>query len=217
MPNLNGSGLFVTFEGLDGSGKSTQIRLLAEALERLDYGVLQTREPGGTPIGNAVRALVLDPAHKEMGLRAEALLYNAARAQLVDQVIRPALAAGTIVLCDRFGDSTLAYQGYGRNQPIDALRAIIQYATGGLRPDVTYLLDIDAETSLGRKQVGEWDRIELNSLAFHTATRAGYEAMVREEPARWVRLDATLPVEEIHALIFAHLRTLLPSRTPDLE
>ena len=211
MPNERGSGLFVTFEGLDGSGKSTQIRLLAGALEKLGYAVLQTREPGGTVVSNAVRELVLDPAHKEMSPRAEALLYNAARAQLVHQVIRPALAAGTIVLCDRFGDSTLAYQGYGHGQPIDELRAIIHYATGGLRPDVTYLLDIDPELGLGRKHSGEWDRIELQALAFHKATRAGFEALANEDPARWVRLDATLPVEVLHEQIFAHLGPLLPA------
>lgn len=193
--------LFFTFEGPDGSGKTTQIRLLVRALEELAVPVLATREPGGTPIGNAVRTLLLDPAHREMSPRAEALLFNAARAQHVDQIIRPALAAGTIVLCDRFGDSTLAYQGYGHGQAIEPLRALIDFATNGLRPQLTFCLDVDAATGLRRKQPDEWNRMEAQALAFHEAVRAGYHALAASDPERWVMLDGTLPVETIHATI----------------
>lgn len=215
MPNPNGSGLFVTFEGPDGSGKSTQVQLLAAALVSRGFSVVQTREPGGTAIGNGVRSLLLDPSHGEMSPRAETLLYNAARAQLVHQVIRPALAQGSIILCDRYGDSTLAYQGYGHGQSIDELRSIIEYATGGLRPTVTFLLDIDAATGLRRKGRGDWDRMELQALAFHEATRAGYAELVRREPDRWVLLDATLAVEELHARILGRMLSLLsPAHGP---
>ena len=119
--------------------------------------------------------------------------------------MRPALAAGTVVLCDRFGDSTLAYQGYGHGQPIAPLRALIQYATGNLRPHLTFYLDVDAEVGLRRKQPDEWNRMEAHALAFHEAVRAGYQTLAAEDPARWVLLDGTLPVEAIHATIQARV------------
>ncbi len=204
--------LFITFEGPEGSGKSTQIRWLATALEAQDVAVLVTREPGGTAIGNAVRAVLLDPARTEMSPRAEALLFNAARAQIVDQVIRPALAAGQLVLCDRYADSTLAYQGYGHGQPLAPLRALAEYATGGLVPHLTIYLDIDVREGLARKQSGddeEWNRMEEKALAFHESVRAGYLELAAEEPLRWLILDATHSVEHIHAKILNDVQALL--------
>src|SRR5690606_9930484 len=140
------------------------------------------REPGGTPIGNAIRALLLDPAHTEMSARAETLLFNAARAQIVDQVIRPALTRGQVVLCDRYADSTLAYQGYGHGQSLEALHRLAEYATGGLIPDLTIYLDIDPEEGLRRKLAGageEWNRMEQKTLAFHQTVRRGYLALAQ--------------------------------------
>ncbi len=200
---------FITFEGPEGSGKSTQIRLLAEALERSGSRVLVTREPGGTPIGNAVRAILLDRVHTEMSPRAETLLFNAARAQIVDQVIRPALAAGQIVLCDRYADSTLAYQGYGHGQSLDDLRRLGAYATGGLTPDLTIYLDIDVRAGLQRKQRGaaeEWNRMEEKTQAFHESVRRGYLTLAAAEPQRWLVIDANQPIEAIHAEIMRRVQ-----------
>lgn len=200
---------FITFEGPEGSGKSTQIVLLAEALERAGSRVLATREPGGTPIGNAVRAILLDRLHTEMSPRAETLLFNAARAQIVDQVIRPALAAGQIVLCDRYADSTLAYQGYGHGQSLDDLRRLGAYATGGLTPDLTIYLDIDVRAGLQRKQAGaaeEWNRMEEKTLAYHQAVRQGYWALAAAEPQRWLVIDATQSIAAIHGEIMQRVQ-----------
>ncbi|MCC9078428.1 dTMP kinase [Litorilinea aerophila] len=198
-------GLLITFEGPEGSGKSTQIRLLAQALADQGLPVLTTREPGGTAIGNAIRALLLDPVHSEMSPRAETLLFTAARAQLVDEIIRPALAAGQIVLCDRYADSTLAYQGYGHGQSLEELRRLNQYATGGLQPDLTIYLDLDPELGLARKQAGaqqEWNRMEEQALDFHRAVRQGYLALAAQEPGRWLVIDATRPVDWVQRAIW---------------
>jgi len=203
--------LFITFEGPDGSGKTTQIRLLTAALQARGRAVIATREPGGTHIGNMIRSILLDPAHGAMSPRAEALLFNAARAQLVDEVIQPALAQATIVLCDRYGDSTLAYQGYGRRQPVDALRALVAYATGGLQPHLTIYLDVDAAVGLQRKQDNERNRMEGEQLAFHQAVRAGYHAIAQEEEARWLVINGALPMEEIHSRILARVLPMLDS------
>jgi dTMP kinase len=211
------AGLFITFEGPEGSGKTTQIRLLAAALAQHDVSTLVTREPGGTSIGNGIRAILLDPVHGEMSPRAEALLFNAARAQLVDEVIRPALAQGKIVLCDRYADSTLAYQGYGRGQNLAALRKLAAFATGGLSPDLTIFLDIDPWRGLERKQVGvtqEWNRMEEQALAFHQAARRGYLALAAAEPGRWAVIDATQEVEAIHRVILRRFGELYASTKP---
>jgi dTMP kinase len=200
--------LFITFEGPEGSGKSTQIRLLAAALTAQGRDVLVTREPGGTPIGDAVRAILLDSAHTAMSPRAETLLFNAARAQLVEQIIRPALAAGRVVLCDRFADSTLAYQGYGHGQELTPLRQLAAYATSGLTPDYTILLDIAPDEGLRRKRAGngeEWNRMEEHALAFHQAVREGYLALARAEPQRWHCIDASQPIDAIHQEILRQL------------
>ncbi len=198
-------GLLITFEGPEGSGKSTQIRLLAQTLVDQGLPVLTTREPGGTAIGNAIRALLLDPAHSEMSPRAETLLFTAARAQLVDEIIRPALAAGQIVLCDRYADSTLAYQGYGHGQSLEELRRLNRYATGGLQPDLTIYLDLDPELGLARKQAAaqkEWNRMEEQALDFHRAVRRGYLALAAQEPNRWLVIDATQPVDWVQRTIW---------------
>lgn len=186
-------GYFITFEGPDGSGKSTQIKALAEHLRSRGVDVLLTREPGGTPISEEIRALLHDLRRREMAPRAEILLYSAARAQLVSQVIRPHLEAGGLVLSDRYADSTLAYQGYGHGLSLDALRQITAFATGGLQPDLTLLFDIDVETGLARRKQGgvEWNRLDAYDLEFHRRVRAGYLELAAAEPERWVRLDAT--------------------------
>jgi dTMP kinase len=197
--------LFITFEGPEGSGKTTQIGLLAAALVGRGHSVITTREPGGTRIGDAVRGVLLNARHVEMSERAEALLFNAARAQLVDQVIRPALERGEIVLCDRYGDSTLAYQGYGHSQPLAPLRQLIDYATRGIAPDVTIYLDLDVRKGLARKQAGaaeEWNRIEEKVMDYHLAVRQGYLEMATQS-SRWLVVNGDQSVEVIHAQILA--------------
>jgi dTMP kinase len=204
-------GWFITFEGPEGSGKTTQIRLLAAALEERSWRVLATREPGGSNIGNAVRSILLDSANTEMSARAETLLFNAARAQLVDEVIRPALDRGSIVLCDRYADSTLAYQGYGRGQALEPLRRLGNYATGGLAPDLTIFLDIDPREGLQRKEDGaieEWNRMEDQALAFHQAARNGYLELAGEAPQRWLIVDASQDAAAVHKAIMQRVEAL---------
>lgn len=196
--------LFVTFEGPEGCGKSTQMHLLADYLRGQGADVLVTREPGGTAIGEAVRAILLDPAHTEMLPATEFLLFSAARAQHVGQVIRPHLAQGGIVLCDRYADSSLAYQGYGGQLDLGALRAISHFATGGLQPDLSFYLDVPVEVGLRRKARGSgdaWNRMEQKEVAFHRRVRAGYLALVAQEPGRWVVVDATAGLDRVQATI----------------
>lgn len=202
--------LFITFEGPEGGGKTTQLRLLQAQLEQEGRQVLATREPGGTAIGNAIRAILLDPYHTGMSPRAEALLFNAARAQLIDELVQPALADGQIVLCDRFADSTLAYQGYGRNLSLADLHTLIAYATLGVRPHLTIFLDIPAAAGLQRKSQGnEWNRLEAEQLAFHQRVREGFLTLVAAEPPRWLVVDATKTIEQVHAAIWQRVQTLL--------
>jgi dTMP kinase len=191
--------MFITFEGPDGSGKSTQIKLLAERLTAAGHRLLLTREPGGTEIGEQIRHVLHDLKNKAMQPRAELLLYSAARAQLVGERIKPHLAAGGIVLSDRFFDSTLAYQGYGHGLDLTALRQITVFATQGLTPDLTLLFEIDAETGLQRRKTNatEWNRLDDYALAFHERVRHGYLELMKLEPARWVKLDAR---QEVTAL-----------------
>ena len=165
--------LFVTFEGPEGSGKTTQIKLLAEALTLAGHDVLAVREPGGTPIGDQVREVVHALRNRDMDPRAECLLYGAARAQLVEQRLKPHLAQGGIVLCDRYADSTLAYQGYGRGLDLDAVKQIIAFATQGLKPDVTFYLDIDVVAGLARRRDSgdDWNRMDDQALDFHRRGR----------------------------------------------
>ncbi len=200
-------GLFVTFEGPEGSGKSTQIRLLYEALRERAVPVICTREPGGTAIGEQIRSVLHDVGNTAMSPRAEVLLYSAARAQLVDQVIRPALERGEIVLSDRFAESTLAYQGYGRGLDLDSLVSITNFATKDTRPDLIIYLDLDVEIGLGRKLRdqqagrGELNRMDRQAIDFHRRVREGYLDMARRDPARWLIIDATQPIEVIHQTI----------------
>ncbi len=201
---------FITFEGIEGSGKTTQMQLLRDWLQAQGYRVLATREPGGTAIGDRIRAILLDPVHTEMAAETEILLYSAARAQIVRQVIRPHLEQGWIVLCDRFFDSTLAYQGYGRGLPLDILQRITTFATGGLTPDLTVYLDLPAEIGLRRKAQtpAEWTRFEAETLTFHRRVRTGYLTLAAAEPHRWLVVDADRPVaviqQDIRERVLAH-------------
>jgi len=208
--------LFITFEGPEGSGKTTQIRLLAKWLRTQGYDVLATREPGGTPIGDRIRTILLDPIHTEMELTTEVLLFSAARAQIVGQVIRPHLARGGIVLCDRYADSTMAYQGYGHQlspEAMDKLRLITAFATGGLVPQLTVYLDLSVEAGLRRKAGCEgedaWNRMERKEIEYHRRVRAGYLEMAAAEPERWLVLDAAMSVDAIQHRIRERVRTLL--------
>ncbi len=197
-------GLFIAFEGPEGSGKTTQIQLLAGWLRGFGLNVLTTREPGGTRIGDAVRQVLLDRQHTEMQPEAEILLFSAARAQIVGEVIRPQLRAGGVVLCDRFSDSTLAYQGYGRRLDLAALRLITAFATGNLRPDRVIYLDLPVAEGLRRKQGGdgsEWNRMECEEQEFHERVRRGYLALAAAEPERWLVIDGLAPVAAIQAQI----------------
>ncbi|RME90344.1 MAG: dTMP kinase [Anaerolineae bacterium] len=203
--------MFITFEGPEGSGKTSHISSLADWLEERGHRVLTTREPGGTPIGEQIRAVLHDLRNTEMHPRTETLLYQAARAQIVEQVIRPKLAEGYIVLCDRYADSTLAYQGYGHGQDLNVVRALIRYATGGLTPNLTLLLDVDVETGLKRKdREGEWNRLEAYDLDFHRRVRRGYLELARAEPGRWVVVDASQPWETVQETLRRAIAARLP-------
>lgn len=191
--------MFITFEGPEGSGKSTQIRLLAEYLRGRGFSVEVMREPGGTAIGDQIRHVLHDTANTAMSPTAEVLLYSASRAQLVAERIRPALAAGRIVLCDRYADSTMAYQGYGRGLDLGMLGTLTEIATGGLIPDLTLLLDLDVSDGLSRRRVRgeEMNRLDLEAVAFHERVREGYGRLAGADPGRWVRIAADRSVEVV--------------------
>ncbi len=192
-------GTFITFEGGEGSGKSTQARMLAAHLKQKGYDVIATREPGGTEIGDAVRAVLLNPEFNEMGNVTELLLLAASRAQNVHERIKPGLERGAVVICDRFIDSTLAYQGYGRNFDLKLLEALNRLATGGVTPDLTILLDLPVEVGLGRakaldkleSKAGEGDRIEQEDIEFHRRLRKGFLELAAREPGRFKTLEIT--------------------------
>jgi dTMP kinase len=194
--------MFITFEGPEGSGKTYQIAALAEYLRQCGWSVLTTREPGGTSIGDQVRAILSDLNNTAMRPRTETLLFQASRAQLVDEVMRPCLESGGIVLCDRYADSTLAYQGYGHCMDLDQLAGLIRFATGGLTPDLTLLLDVDIEEGLRRKRTGgEWNRLDAYDLEFHRRVRLGFHKMARSEPQRWTVIDAGQPPDVVQAAV----------------
>lgn len=209
-------GLFITFEGTEGSGKSTQARRLYERLAALGYPVISTREPGGTPISDMIRRIVLDLRNSEMDPTTESLLFSAARAQHVAERIRPYLQLGGVVICDRFADSMLAYQGYGSGRDLDELQTLTRIATGGLRPDLTFYLDLPAQEGLDRKRRAaqrpgtvnplappapadqlEWNRLDARDLAYHERVRDGFLELSRREPERWRILDAHLAVDDL--------------------
>jgi dTMP kinase len=184
--------MFITLEGPEGSGKTTQLPMLADYLRQHGFDVLTTREPGGTSISEQIRTVLHNLENKEMNPRTEILLFQASRAQLVEQVIRPHLIIGGVVLSDRYADSTLAYQGYGHQIDIESLRVLVTFATGGLKPDLTILLDLDVQIGLRRKEMkGEWNRLDAYDLDFHQRVRQGYLQLVRAEPERWEVVDAS--------------------------
>lgn len=224
--------LFITFEGMTGSGKTTQLRLLTETLRGRGCNVLTTREPGGTAIGDRVRDILLDPQYTEMQPLTGVFLFSASRAQLLGQVIRPHLQRGGVVLCDRYADSTLAYQGYGRGVDLDILRRISALATGDLIPDLTFYLDLPTEQGLERRLHPartqgvsgmeprpdhceppplweECDRLDLEQLEFHERVRQGYLELAAAEPQRWVVIRADRTVEEIQADILRYVEVRL--------
>jgi dTMP kinase len=194
--------LFITLEGPEGSGKTRQLAELVDFLRQQGYPVLGTREPGGTSIGDQVRAVLSDLNNTAMRPRTEILLFQASRAQLVEEVILPYLQSGGVVVCDRYADTTLAYQGYGHGVNLEQLRDIIHFATGGLQPDLTLLLDLDVREGLHRKtRGGEWNRLDAYDLAFHERVRQGYLKLAGIEPQRWVIINAKQPPETVQEAI----------------
>ena len=201
-------GWFVTLEGPDGSGKSAQSERLRAAAAEAGQDVVLVREPGGTAGGERVRKILMDagPVGIRLTQRTDALLFNAARAQLIDEVIRPALRRGALVISDRYADSTLAYQGCGGLLPLDELRPVVAFATGGLRPDRTILIDVPAEVGLARKTSAETTRFEAHfDRAFHERVRAGYLSFAAAEPDRWVVVDGTAPADDVFAALWGIL------------
>lgn len=195
--------MLITLEGPDGSGKTMQIPLLVDFLRKKGFKVFAAREPGGTAIGDQVRAILMNLKNTSMSPRTETLLFCAARAQLIDEVVRPHLQNNEIVILDRYADSTMAYQGYGHQNDLSLIRQVLQFATGGLKPDLTILLDIDPETGLKRRQKsgGEWNRMDAYQLELHKRVRQGYLEMAKAEPERWHIIDASQPPEMVQSSI----------------
>ena len=214
-----GPGAFVVLEGPEGSGKTSHARALAATLSKDGYPIVLTREPGGTPLGDAIREIVLSSTSGPLSPRSEALLYCAARAQLVEEVVQPALARNQVVISDRFGYSTIAYQGYGRGLDLKEVASVVKFATRGLEADRCILLDLPPGDGLERKRglflaggIEEWNRFEQEELAFHQRVRDGYLLMARADPARWLVLDASLPFETVQDRIIEDVRALLERR-----
>jgi dTMP kinase len=201
--------MFITFEGVEGCGKTTQAQLLAARLESLGHKTLVTREPGGAAISEQIRAVLLDHRNDGMDPMAEALLYEAARAQFVTEIVRPALDADIIVICDRFADSTLAYQGYGRGLDLAMLDMLNRIATGALKPAITFLLDIPVAEGLKRRERGgDWNRMDNAGRAFHERVYNGYHALAREEPGRWRIIDARGAMSDVAEVVWSAVAPL---------
>jgi len=203
------AGLFVSFEGPEGGGKTTQQERLRRYLEERGLEPLCLREPGATIVSERIRALLLDEDVGELTGRTQALLFCAARSELVAQAIRPALEAGRVVLCDRYADSTLAYQGYGQGLGLAELRAVSDFATGGLKPRLTFCLDVPVELGLERKLADQRNRMETMDVAFHERVRRGFRELAADEPRRWRLIDATQPLETVAAAIRCHVDAIL--------
>jgi dTMP kinase len=199
MRSSKPTSFFLTLEGPEGSGKSTHAARLAEYLRSQGRDVLLTREPGGTSIGDQIRAILNDHANADMQPRAEILLFCASRAQLITQMIRPHLAKGGTVVCDRYSDSTLAYQGYGRGLDLRLLKTISDFSSDGLLPDLTLLLDLPVEVGLARRRQSDsdWNRLDALEAEFHQKVRKGYLQLAKKDPPRWVCIDADRPEEEV--------------------
>lgn len=196
------SGIFITIEGPDGAGKTTQRDLLKSYLEEKGYDVLITRDPGGNPVSEAIRGVLLNREFTEMGYMTELLLYAAARAQLVEENIKPALLAGKAVIADRFVDSSAVYQGIGRGLGVDTVYGVNEFALQGVKPDMTFLMDLDAGEGIARKKnQAELDRMESEKLEFHQRVAEGYRRLADEYPDRIIKIDATLPIDDIHGII----------------
>ncbi|MCX5992993.1 MAG: dTMP kinase [Chloroflexi bacterium] len=206
---LKRQGLFITFEGGEGCGKSTQARLLFNSLEHRGIPSVLTHEPGGTPLGNRIRGILKVKRDFDISPQAELFLFAACRAQLIREVILPALDVGRNVICDRFSASTIAYQGYGRGLGQDLIESINRAATGGLEPDLIFLLDIQSETGLSRKHNTGDDRFEAEHIAFHRRVRVGYLELARRDPGRWIVIEARQPVETLAKAILDHVLAIL--------
>lgn len=210
-------GLFITFEGPDGSGKSTQIQKLAHYLEENDISYVLTREPGGTRISDLIRGILLNPEHQEMKNNTEVLLYAASRAQHIEEKIKPALAAGKIVLCDRFVDASIAYQGYGLGIDLEMIQQINQFAIQNIMPNRTYLFDISPEEGRKRmmdrlgEQVTNLDRIEQKTIDYHVRVRKGFEEIANQEPHRITRVDGSKSIDTIAKQIRDDFNQLIKS------
>lgn len=192
-------GRFISLEGIEGTGKSTQAKLLSDYLKDKGFDIVLTEEPGGTQIGLRIRELLLSVEHKGMTAVTELLLYNASRSQHIREIIVPAISSGAIVITDRFTDSTIAYQGFGRGIDLSLINSIDLIATERLRPDITILLDLDAEVGLKRnKGINKTDRLELEDLEFHQRVRNGYHNLAEKEPERIKLIDASAGIQEIH-------------------
>ena len=202
-------GLFITFEGGEGCGKSTQARLLYQKLKRHNIQSLLTKEPGGTPLGNKIRSLLKVKRDFTISPLSELFLFAACRSQLIQDVIGPALDAGRVVVCDRFCDSTTVYQGFGRGLDLSLIDSVNTSATGGLKPDVTILLDVLPEQGLQRKKKIHQDRFDSEELSFHRKIREGYLNLAAKEPARWLVLQSHLPYNKLSQLAWEHIRPLI--------
>jgi len=198
--------MLITFEGLDYSGKSTQVQLLADRLTLQDHRVLVLREPGGTDIGEKIRKMLLDKNNDGMTEASELFLFSASRSQLIQEVMRPALDSGMVVICDRYYDSTTAYQGFGRGIPLEVIYAINRYATGGLVPDVTFFLDIPIREIERRMRSAKTniDRMESNGIEFYERTRNGFLQIAKTE-SRYCVIDGLQPIDDLHELIWQHV------------